>query len=129
MTYQNNPFEMGLDRLVDFQMKGECVAMEALRTIKDKGVSRRIVGVEIDGAPLAALNFTKWPASKDGKRVGKVTSAIYSPRLKKNIGYCWLPASMAAPGTRVDIVSEWGPRVGTVVPMPFVDPGKKIPVS
>lgn len=129
MTYENNAFEMGLERLVDFQMKGECLAMEALRKIKDKGVSRRIVGVEIDGAPLPALNFTKWPASKDGKRVGKVTSAIYSPRLKKNIGYCWVPASMAAPGNKVELASDWGSRTGTVVAMPFVDPGKKIPVS
>jgi aminomethyltransferase len=129
MTYENNPFEMGLDRLVDFQMKGECVAMDALRKIKEKGVERRIVGVEIDGDPLPALNFTKWPASKGGKRIGKVTSAIYSPRLKKNIGYCWVPTALAAPGSTVDIASEWGNRTGTVVPMPFVDPGKKIPVS
>ena len=129
MTYENNAFEMGLERLVDFQMNGECLAMEALREIKDKGVSRRIVGVEIDGSPLSALNFTKWPASQNGKRVGKVTSAIYSPRLKKNIGYCWVPAALATPGTKVDISSEWGTRAGTVVPMPFVDPGKKIPVS
>ena len=129
MTYENNAFEMGLERLVDFQMKGECLAMEALREIKDKGVSRRIVGVEIDGSPLPALNFTKWPASQNGKRVGKVTSAIYSPRLKKNIGYCWVPAALATPGTKVDISSERGARAGTVVPMPFVDPGKKIPVS
>ena len=129
MTYENNPFEMGLDRLVDFQMKGECLAMDALRRIKEKGVSRQIVGVEIDGAPLPALNFTKWPASREGKRVGKVTSAIYSPRLKKNIGYCWVPAAMAAPGTTLEISTEWGARSATVVPMPFVDPGKKIPVS
>ena len=129
MTYENNPFEMGLERLVEFQMKGECLAMEALRKIKDKGVSRRIVGVEIDGAPLPALNFTKWPATRDGKRVGKVTSAIYSPRLKKNIGYCWVPADMAVPGNKIDLASDWGSRTGTVVAMPFVDPGKKIPVS
>ena len=129
MTYENNPFEMGLDRLVDFQMKGECVALDALRKIKEKGVERRIVGVEIDGEPFPALNFTKWPASKGGKLIGKVTSAIYSPRLKKNIGYCWVPTSMAAPGSTVEIASEWGNRTGTVVPMPFVDPGKKIPVS
>ena len=129
MTYENNPFEMGLERLVDFEMKGECVAMEALRRIRDRGVQRRIVGVEIDGAPLPALNFTKWPASRNGERVGKVTSAIYSPRLKKNIGYCWLPTSLVSPGTSVDIASEWGARKASVVPMPFVDPGKRIPVS
>ena len=129
MTYENNPFELGLERLVDFKMTGECVAMDALRRIRERGVERRIVGVELDGEPFPALNFTKWPALAGGRRVGKVTSAIYSPRLKKNIGYCWLPTAMAAAGTTVEVASEWGRRTATVVPMPFVDPQKRIPVA
>jgi len=129
MTYENNPFELGLERLVDFQMAGECLAMEALRRIRDRGVQRRIAGIELDGDPFPALNFTKWPAHVGGQRVGKVTSAIYSPRLKKNIGYCWLPTHLAAPGTTVDVASEWGRRTARVVPQPFVDPQKRIPVS
>lgn len=129
MTYENNPFEMGLERLVDFDMAGDCIAMEALRTIREKGVTRRIVGVELDGDPFPGLNFTKWPAHAGGKQVGKVTSAIYSPRLEKNIGYCWLPTGLGATGTTVEVASEWGPRNARVVPMPFVDPEKRIPVS
>ena len=129
MTYENNPFEMGLERLVDFGMAGECVAMEALRRIGDRGVERRIAGVELSGDPFPALNFTKWPAYAAGTRVGKVTSAIYSPRLRKNIGYCWLPTRLAVTGAAVDVESEWGPRTATVVPLPFVDPEKRIPVS
>jgi glycine cleavage system aminomethyltransferase T len=129
MTYENNPFELGLERLVDFQMLGECSAMEALRRIRDRGVKRRIVGVELDGAPFPSLNFTKWPVHAGGHRVGKVTSAIYSPRLKKNIGYCWLPIELAATGSTVEVASEWGRRSATVVPLPFVDPQKRIPVS
>jgi aminomethyltransferase len=58
-----------------------------------------------------------------------VTSAIYSPRLKKNIGYCWLPTRLAATGTTVEVAGEWGRRTATVVPLPFVDPQKRIPVS
>jgi aminomethyltransferase len=129
MTYENNPFEMGLERLVDFDMAGDCIAMEALCGIRDRGVSRRIVGVELDGDPFPGLNFTKWPARAGGKQVGKVTSAIYSPRLRKNIGYCWLPAALSTIGTTVEVVSEWGRRSARVVPMPFVDPEKRIPVS
>jgi aminomethyltransferase len=129
MTYQNNPFELGLDRLVDFGMAGECMAMEALRRIRDRGVERRIVGIELNGDPLPGLNFTKWPAHVGGRQVGKVTSAIYSPRLRKNIGYCWLPTEVAAMGTTVDVASEWGRRTATVVALPFVDPEKRIPVS
>jgi aminomethyltransferase len=129
MTYENNPLEMGLERLVDFDMPGECAAMAALKRIRDRGVERRIVGVEIDGDRFPALNFTKWPAHVEGRPVGQVTSAIYSPRLRKNIGYCWLPTSLAVTGTRVVVASEWGRRVATVTPMPFVDPQKRIPVS
>jgi aminomethyltransferase len=129
MTYENNPFELGLERLVDFQMAGECMALEALRRIRERGVQRRIAGIELDGDPLPALNFIKWPAHVGGQRVGKVTSAIYSPRLNKNIGYCWLPTERAETGTTVDVASEWGRRTATVVPLPFVDPQKRIPVS
>jgi glycine cleavage system aminomethyltransferase T len=126
MTYENNPYEMGLDRLVD-----DCdnIAGDALARIRSQGVSRKINGVEIDGDPFPALNNTKWQATSGGKQVGKVTSAIYSPRLKKNIGYCWLPTELSALGTEVELETEWGPRTGTVVEMPFVDPGKQIPIS
>jgi glycine cleavage system aminomethyltransferase T len=129
MTYENNPFELGLERLVDFDMKGECAAMEALRRIRDRGVERRIAGVELDGDPFPALNFTKWPAQAGGRQVGQVTSAVYSPRLKKNIGYCWLRSPLAVRGTTVAVASEWGQRTATVTSLPFVDPQKRIPVS
>ncbi len=127
MTYENNPYEMGLDRLVDLDV--ECIARDALRRIEEQGVSRKIVGVELDGDPFPALNYVKWPAFKEGERVGKVTSAIYSPRLKRNIGYCWVPVELSAHGSTIGVESEWGPRAATVVPMPFVDPDKRIPVS
>src|SRR5687767_6963985 len=130
MTYENNPFEVGLERLVDFGLSDDAaISIAALRRIRDAGVARRLVGVEIDGEPLPGLNNVKWPASIGGERVGKVTSAIFSPRLGANIGYCWLPADRCAEGTRVEVASEWGDRTAAVVPMPFVDPEKRIPVG
>jgi len=127
MTYENNPFELGLGRLVDLDV--DCIARDALRNIKDVGITQKIVGVELDGDRFPTLNFTKWPASVDGDQVGKVTSAIYSPRLEKNIGYAWVPLRLAELGTQLDVESEWGVRRATVVPMPFWDPEKQIPVS
>jgi glycine cleavage system aminomethyltransferase T len=132
MTYENNPLEMGLERLVGWSLPDEAsISLPALRRIREAGVTRRIVGVEIDGDPFPALNYEKWPARRDlaGERVGKVTSAIYSPRLKRNIGYCWVPVELAEDGTRLHVATEWGDRTATVVPMPFVDPEKRIPVS
>ena len=105
------------------------ISIGALRRIRDEGVSQRINGVEFDGPPFPALNNVKWPAFDDGERIGKVTSAIHSPRLGKNIGYCWLPAERSSSGTTVSVETEWGTRTATVAPMPFVDPDKTIPVS
>jgi aminomethyltransferase len=64
-----------------------------------------------------------------GTSTGLVTSAIYSPRLERNVGFCWLPAELAAEGTGLQVETEWGMRTATVVPMPFIDPEKRIPVS
>ncbi|MGZ8663000.1 MAG: glycine cleavage T C-terminal barrel domain-containing protein, partial [Actinomycetota bacterium] len=130
MTYENDPIEMGLERLVDWSLEdGASISLAALRRIRDEGVTRRIVGVEFDGAPFEALNTTKWPVVEGEEWIGKVTSAIYSPRLEKNIGFAWVPTERSALGTRLTIQAEWGIRKGLVVEMPFVDPNKQIPVS
>ncbi len=77
-----NPFELGMDRLVDLDMQAEFIGKDALRRIRDNGVSRKQVGLRIEGAPLKGPNTTFWPISKDGDTVGKVTSAVHSPRLR-----------------------------------------------
>jgi aminomethyltransferase len=125
--WRDNPYEMGLERLVDLDMEGEFVARDALRRIRDEGVRRRIVGVEIEGAPLP-FNGAKWPLTTAGGAAGRVTSALWSPRLEKNIGYAWVPAE-EADGSRLTVATEHGRRLATVVPMPFIDPGKHIPRS
>jgi aminomethyltransferase len=130
MTYENNPLEMGLDRLVDWDLSDEAVlSLAALRSIRERGVERRINGIELDGDPFPELNNVKWPIVDGAEAIGKVTSAIYSPRLDRNIGFGWLPAGRSKIGERVTVRTEWGEREGTVTEMPFVDPGKQIPVS
>jgi len=56
--------------------------------------------------------------------IGLVTSAVYSPRLAKNIGYAMVPVGHAAPGTKLRVDTEGGERGATVVAMPFIDPTK-----
>jgi len=131
MTYENNAFQMGLERLVDLDSLTDDASLSigAYRRIRSEGIAERINGVTFDGAPFPALNAVKWPASLDGASVGKVTSAIYSPRLNLNIGYCWLPSELSVEGRTVSVETEWGARSATVTSMPFVDPSKQIPVS
>jgi aminomethyltransferase len=128
MTTEHNPFEVGLERLCNLDGDFEFQGREALRRIRDEGISRRLVGVEI-GGPKLGMNFTKWPVSAGDGVVGKVTTALWSPRLERNIGYAWLPIGQAADGTSVSVTTPDGERDATVVPMPFVDPGKQIPKS
>jgi aminomethyltransferase len=64
-----------------------------------------------------------------GEQVGRVTDAIWSPRLEKNIGYAWVPIDLAAPGTTLEVESEQGPLTVTTATIPFLDPRKEVPAQ
>ena len=128
MTLDTNPYEVGLGWLVDLDQDADFVGKQALATIKRDGVSRKLVGVEIAGAPLD-LNMTRWPISQNGTGGGWVTSAVFSPRLDKNIGYAMVPIVLAEYGTMLGVETADGTRTATVIPKPFVDPKKDLPKS
>jgi glycine cleavage system aminomethyltransferase T len=128
MDWTNNPFELGMDRLVDLDMEADFIGKDALRRIKEQGVTKRIVGVEISGERLD-MNEGTWPVLIEGREAGQVTSAVYSPRLEKNIGFAWVPVDHAEEGSAMVVDTVEGDRDATVVPLPFLDPGKEIPKS
>jgi aminomethyltransferase len=125
MTLATNPYEVGLERLVSLDKPEGFIGRDALKKIADKGVERKLVGVEIEG-PRLDLNMTRWPVRSGNTPLGEVTSAVYSPRLAKNIGYAMLPVGYTALGTLVTVDTADGERSATVVPMPFIDPAKTI---
>ena len=109
MTYDNNPLEMGLERLVDWGLDdASSISMAALRSIKERGVRQTVNGLELDGDPFPELNNLKWPVVDAGERIGAVTSAIYSPRLERNIGFAWLPVERSTLGERVTVETGGG---------------------
>jgi aminomethyltransferase len=127
ITLDNNPYEVGLERLVDEGKSADFIGRKALREIKAKGVQRKLVGIEIGGSRID-LNMTKWPVKAAGALVGHVTSAVFSPRLNKNIGYAFVPVAHAELGTRLSVVVADGTeRDARVVTRPFIDPEKAIP--
>jgi glycine cleavage system T protein len=128
MSLENNPYEVGLGRLVDLDSEGDFMGKDALRRISERGVERRLVGVEIAADPLP-FNDERWPVVSGGEAIGKVTSALYSPRLERNIGYAMVPTALAGMGTELSVRTSLGEATATVVPMPFVDPTKEIPKS
>jgi len=124
-----NPFELGLDRLVNLDSEINFIGKKALKKIKQNGISRKQVGLVIDCAPLSGPNTTFWPIKKDGKQIGKVTSAVYSPRLKKNIALAMVEINFSNNGTSLEVTSHEGNYNSTVVEKPFYDPKKKIASS
>ena len=126
MDAHTNPFELGLDRLVDLEMPANFIGKAALKQVQQQGISRQQVGLELDGEPLPGPNTQFWPVEVNGEVIGKVTSAVYSPRLKKNIALAMVPIGHSAVGTTCTVQLTGETRSGTIVPKPFYDPKKQI---
>ena len=121
-----NPFELGLDRLVSLDNQINFVGKEALKKIKQDGVTRKQVGIEIDCEPLKGPNTTFWKIEKDNTNIGKVTSAVFSPRLKKNIALAMVAVKQSEIGNKFQVNIDKGYYECTVVDKPFYDPKKMI---
>ena len=121
-----NPFELGLDRLVNLDSEIDFVGKEALKKIKKDGIKRKQVGLELDYKPLEGPNTTFWTIYKDDKKIGKVTSAVYSPRLKKNIALAMIAIEHSEIGGKFKVDTNDDKINCTVVEKPFYDPKKKI---
>jgi aminomethyltransferase len=71
-----------------------------------------------------------WPVHEPGDgAIGRVTAGAWSPRLERNVGYAWVPASHQDVGTPLALHADGGVRAATVAVLPFVDPSKEIPRS
>ena len=126
MDIYTNPFELGLDRLVELETDLQFIGKAALKKIKGSGVKRKQVGLEILGSPLNGPNTRFWTLKIGGKIVGKVTSAVYSPRLKKNIALAMVTVENSTMNINFEVIKPAGNLQGKVVEKPFFDPNKTI---
>ena len=121
-----NPFELGLDRLVCLDKDINFIGKGALKKIKQNGTTRKQVGIIIDCEPFKGPNTTFWKITKDNNEIGKVTSAVYSPRLKKNIALAMISVEHSEIGNEFKVNTNEGKFGCTIVEKPFYDPKKKI---
>ncbi len=130
MTLDDTPLHiMGLERLVEDQPQ-DYIGKGALETLKRTGVDRKLVGIEWSGEELRAELTWFWPVVQNGTQVGKVTDAVWSPKLERNIGYAWVPIDLATPGSKIEVESEHGETIiMTTAGIPFVDPKKEVPAA
>ena len=58
-----------------------------------------------------------------------MTSAVYSPRLKKNIALAMIDINFSEVGANLEVNTHEGSYNSTIVEKPFYDPKKKIASS
>ena len=102
---------------------------DALQKINQDGLKRKQVGVILNCDPLTGPNTTFWEILKDNQQVGKITSAVYSPRLKQNIALAMVTINNSEIGTVLDVKMNDKIIKATVVEKPFYDPKKKLASS
>ncbi|NCF25305.1 MAG: glycine cleavage system protein T [Gammaproteobacteria bacterium] len=129
MDMNTNPFELGLDRLVDLDMEDDFIGKAALRRIKAEGIRRKLVGLVISGPPIEGSNTRFWPLLAGDIEVGTITSAVYSPRLTRNIALALVSVDWTGKDSELLARCASGDHVATVVDVPFIDPQKQLPKS
>lgn len=83
-THRANPFEMGMEKLVDLETNRDFVGRDALTRIASKPIIRKRVGVVIKDAP--GFPGHQLPLFQAGQKQGYICEYAFSKRLQKTIG-------------------------------------------
>lgn len=119
MTMDNNPLEMGFGKFCNLTGDIDCIGRKALLNIQNTKPKRHIRGVKF-GTGACPTCSTPWPVYVGAEQVGQITSAIWSPRLKTNVGLSLIDADHWDQGTPISVTFPDGSRHrGTVVLLPF----------
>jgi aminomethyltransferase len=117
-----NVWEAGLDRFCKLE-KPEFVGRAALEKVKDAGLKRTLVGLEMTERGIARDGYKVLDSTS--REIGYVTSGSPAPFLKKNIALAYIPPEFAAVGTAVKVEIRGQGVAAQVVPTPFYKRPKK----
>ena len=121
----HNPFTIGFGRLVDLDQDADFIGKEALKAIKEKGLTEKLVGIELEGDPIRQAPENFWPIrNSDNKKIGRVSRAFFSPRLQKNIGLGIVDIDYADELTKFFVSTPHGDLESVVVSMPWFEAEK-----
>ena len=116
----HNPFTIGFGRLVDLDQDADFIGKEALKAIKEKGLTEKLVGIELEGDPIRQAPENFWPIrNSDNNKIGRVSRAFFSPRLQKNIGLAIVDIDYADELTKFFVSTPHGDLESVVVSMPW----------
>lgn len=117
-----SPLEIGLDKLINWK-KGEFRGRAALARQREAGVHRRLAGLRLDGDLVAVPGEA---VVSGGRAVGEITTGNWSPALEASLAIAMVQVDAAVPGTRLAVDMAGTEVPATVVPMPFLDPERRL---
>jgi glycine cleavage system T protein len=117
MDEENLLLETGLDQAVSFQ-KGCYLGQEVIERVRSRGhVNKKLVGILLDG-DTAANRGDK--ISCEGKEVGRVTSSVFSPKIKRVIALGYVHRDYLSPATSIFVERDGVRLAGAIATLPFV---------
>jgi aminomethyltransferase len=110
------PLEAGLSWLIHWESKDDFIGRSILESQKAEGVSRRLVGLEMQGRHIARHGY---PVKINGEIIGEITSGTLSPTLGKAIALAYVPTDFAQIGQSLDVEIRGKTYSAEVVKRPF----------
>ena len=120
ITEETNPYEVGLGKFVDLEQEIDFIGKEALKKVNGAGIKRKLVGLKIHSEPIFQI-AEPWAVQRASKRIGKITSAVYSPDLDQNIAYALVDIAYSEPETKLVVDIDGELTHATVAELPFID--------
>jgi aminomethyltransferase len=93
------PLEVGLDWMVKLDAD-DFIGRDALRAQRERGVARRLLGLELSGRRIARAGASVWSGDRE---IGRVTSGTWTPFLERSIAMALLAVEHAGPGATVEV--------------------------
>lgn len=116
---KTNPFEVRLGKYLDLDLSDEVVGIQALRRIRDQGPARHQLGIVLEGEQPRKSLAAWCDIMVEGRKVGDMTTGIWSYRLKRNIGFA-LISRACAPGDEVTVMRDGTAITANLAELPFL---------
>lgn len=116
MDDSTTPLEAGLGWLVHLDSKDEFIGRSILVQQKQAGVTKRLVGMQMQGRNIARHGY---PILYQGQVVGEVTSGTLAPTLGLAIGLAYVPPHLSKLDQSLEVEIRGKLYPATVVKKPF----------
>ncbi len=116
-----SPLEAGIGWTVKLK-KGDFVGREALLRQKEQGLTRKLVGFDLEGRRVPRHEMV---IESEGRPVGRVTSGTFSPSLQRPIGMGYVESALDRPNGTLQVLAGGTRLDARIVPRPFWTRGSR----